>query len=139
MRRLLLFVVLLAIWPSVGVAADFKIIVNEANPITEMSSDEVGAMLMKKNTKWPDGTLVVPIDQIESTEVRAKVSGQILHRGTIAIKNYWRQQIFGGFSVPPVEKRNDDEAIAAVRANRGAIGYVSAGSLHKGVKVLAIR
>jgi ABC-type phosphate transport system substrate-binding protein len=137
MKRLLVFSLLLLMWPSVGAASDFRIIVNESNTVTELSSKNVADMLLKKTTKWADGIPVVPVDQIES-DVRAKVSGEILKRGVTAIKNYWRQQVFGGFNVPPVEKRNDDEVIAFVRANRGAIGYVSANSPLNGIKVVVI-
>jgi hypothetical protein len=41
------------------------------------------------------------------------------------IAEFWRQQIFSGRNVPPVEKASDSEVLEFVRSNPGAIGYVS--------------
>ncbi|HEX7676741.1 MAG TPA: substrate-binding domain-containing protein [Thermoanaerobaculia bacterium] len=138
MKRLLLLSSLLALWPAFGSAADFKIIVNKANPATELSASEVAAMLTKRTTKWADGTAVVPVDQVESSPVRAAFSSEVLRKPTAAVKSYWRQQIFGGLDTPPVEKLSDSQVIEFVRANRGAIGYVSSTSPLENVKVVSI-
>jgi len=139
MKRLLLFSFLLVLWPALGASADFTVIVNKSNPVNEMPAADVGAKFMKKTTKWPDGTLVVPVDQIESAPVRARFSGEILRKAPAAVKSYWRQQIFGGLDVPPLEKASDREVIEFVRANPGAIGYVSNGDSLDGVKAVVVR
>ena len=55
------------------------------------------------------------------------------------IAEFWRQQIFSGRNVPPVEKASDAEVLDFVRGNPGAIGYVSAStSLAPDVKVVTV-
>ena len=56
-----------------------------------------------------------------------------------AIASYWQQQIFAGREVPPAEKAGDAAVLAFVKANPGAIGYISAGVTADGVKLLTIR
>jgi ABC-type phosphate transport system substrate-binding protein len=127
------------LWPSAGSAADFKIIVNKANPVTDLSAGDVAAMLTKKTTKWPNGTVVTPVDQVESSEVRTLFSREILRKTTSAMKSYWRQQIFSGLDLPPLEKPGDSQVIEFVRANPGAIGYVSNVGPQDDVKTVALR
>jgi hypothetical protein len=131
-----LFSLLLA---SASIAADFKVIVNPKNPIHVMSAADVSAMLMKKTTKWPDGTQVQPVDQVEAAAARISFSRDVLHKEPAAVKGYWRQQIFGGYDVPPVELKNDAEVIKFVREHLGAIGYVSDQAPLAGVKTVEIR
>ena len=96
-------------------------------------------MLMKKNARWPDGTAVTAVDQAGGSEVRDAMSRQIHGRSSAAVRSYWQQQIFSGRDVPPVEKNSDEQVLAFVRANPGAIGYVSPAASTAGVKVLAVR
>ena len=44
-------------------AADFKIIINERNPNASLSRTQVSDLLLKKQTRWSDGSAVVPEDQ----------------------------------------------------------------------------
>jgi hypothetical protein len=56
-----------------------------------------------------------------------------------AVESYWQQAIFSGRSVPPLEKASDAEVLAFVRANPGAVGYVSGGAdLGASVKELTV-
>jgi ABC-type phosphate transport system substrate-binding protein len=138
MKRIQLIALLALMLPSVVSAADLYVIVNRSNPVSEISSADAAAMLMKKKLKWDDGTLVTPVDQTEAAEARATFSDRMLHKTPYAVKSYWRQQIFSGLDSPPVEVRNDAEVIAFVRANRGGIGYIGSNAQLDGVKVVAV-
>ena len=59
-------------------------------------------------------------------------------RSAKQIESFWQQQIFSGKDVPPEQKASDAEVIAWVKANPGAIGYVSAGSAVSGVTVVKV-
>ena len=131
-----LFSLLLA---ASSMAADFKVIVNAKNTVQAMTTADVTAMMLKKNTKWSDGTPAQPVDQLETAAVRVSFSRDVLHKHPAAVKSYWRQQIFGGYDVPPVELKSDAEVIEFVRAHPGAIGYVSGQASLTGVKSVEIR
>ena len=120
-------------------AEAFKLVVNEKNSVSSLSQTEVSAMLLKKSARWPDGTRVTAVDQVGGSEVRDAMSRQIHGRTSAAVRSYWQQQIFSGRDVPPVEKNSDEQVLAFVRANPGAIGYVSPSASTAGVKVLVVR
>ena len=140
MRRTTIALALsLLLLPSLAQGAGFRVVVNKDNPTTTISSEDLSALMMKKTPRWSDGTPVVPVDQVESTAARAAFTTTVLRKSPAAVKSYWRQQIFSGRETPPVEKRNDEEVLRYVRANRGAVGYVSEGASVGDVRVIEIR
>jgi ABC-type phosphate transport system substrate-binding protein len=118
----------------------YAVIANASNPVTELARAEVSRWFLKQTTKWPDGKVVVPIDQSARSEVRAAFCTGIHKQSTQAIESYWQKQIFSGRTVPPFVKVGDAEVMAYVASNPAAIGYVAAGAtLSPGVKAIKIK
>ncbi|MBL0938667.1 MAG: substrate-binding domain-containing protein [Gemmatimonadaceae bacterium] len=120
-------------------AQDVKVIVNSANSVSDLSGDVVTKLFLKQSAKFPNGTAAQPVDQGKSSSARAAFSKSVLGRAVGAVESYWQQQIFSGKDVPPPTKASDDEVVAYVKANAGAIGYVSAGASTAGVKVVDVK
>lgn len=119
-------------------AQGFKIIVNASVADAPTDHEELAKLFLKQNTRWPDGSAVVPVDQSPESAVRHHFSKTLLGREVGSIKAYWQQQIFGGRSAPPTEKGSDSDVASFVASTPGAIGYVSAGTaLPSGAKLLA--
>lgn len=127
----------LAIAPTFAQAQDVKVIVHTDNAVEAMTAAEVTKLFLKQVTKFPGGSAATPVDQ--KGAVRTAFAKVILGRPAAAVDTYWQQQVFSGKDVPPTSKSSDDEVIAFVKANPGAIGYVSAGAAPAGVKVVAIK
>ena len=88
---------------------------------------------------WINGTTAMPVDQAASSDIREAFSLEVHGRDVGAIKSYWQRQIFSGRGVPPPELASDREVLDFVRANQGAVGYVSTSAkTGDGVKVLAV-
>jgi ABC-type phosphate transport system substrate-binding protein len=120
-------------------AADFLVIVNGSNPVASMSARDVSNLFLKKSTQWPDGVKAAPVDLDEGAAARESFSKNVHHKSTTAVKSYWQTMIFSGREIPPPEKASAQDVTAFVRANRGAIAYVPAGTaLGGGVKVIEI-
>ncbi len=120
-------------------AADFKVVVNSANPVTALPRDTVKRMFLRKTTAWPNGQAVAPVDLQASSESRRAFSRVILSKDPGEIVAYWNQQIFSGRALPPPSRASDSEVLAYVRDNPNAIGYVAAGAkIGEGVKVVAL-
>jgi len=138
---LLLLAGLLA-WTSgrPATAESVVVVVNAANPTSELSTDEVSKMFLKKTSRWAgNNEKVQPVDLIDTSALREAFSKQVHGKGTAAIKAYWQKMIFSGHDVPPPEKPSIGEALAYVRGNPGAIGYAPTGAdLGPGVKVLKV-
>jgi ABC-type phosphate transport system substrate-binding protein len=140
MRRILIlsFVLLTALGVRSVRAQDYKVIVNEANPVSTMTTAEVAQLFLKKRTTWPSGGQAMPVDQT-SGRARAAFSQEVLGRDISAMRLYWQQQVFSGRATAPDEKPSDAAVMAVVRDNPGAIGYVSASAPISGVKILVVK
>jgi ABC-type phosphate transport system substrate-binding protein len=121
-------------------AQDFVLVVNAANPVSELSKSEVSNIFFKKQGRWPGGNAVVAVDLDKGSPVRDAFSRTVHGRPASAVLSYWQQQIFSGKDVPPAERGSDADVLAFVRGNPNAVGYVSAGAaLGSGVKGVQIK
>lgn len=137
--RIAIILVLTLALSRAALAAGFKVIVNPANPITSVTKKDLSALLLKKTPKWQDGVPVAAVDQTERSSVRELFTSSVHGKTVNAVKSYWQQQIFSGRDVPPVEKSSDADVVAFVKANRGAVGYVSEGTSTTGAKVVDVQ
>lgn len=124
--------------PASGVAQGFQIVVNSSNPAQTVTKDQIARTFMKKIKKW-DGTNVTPVDQRAGAAVRESFTKAIHGKGVNAVISFWQQEIFAGRDVPPAEKAGDAAVIEFVKANPGAVGYVSASAATDGVRVIEVR
>ena len=130
---------LVSVFPAIAAGQGFKVVANEANPADSISKGELSRVFMKQSDTWANGGPIIPVDQAATSATRNGFSKVILGRDASAIKSHWQRQIFSGRGVPPMEKDSDDEVLAFVRVNPGAIGYVSSSTdVGPGVKVLDI-
>jgi ABC-type phosphate transport system substrate-binding protein len=136
-KRTFGFVALLALQATLGLAAGpaYRVVVNSANPATSMTRDDVAKLFLKKTTAWPSGQAVSVVDQGKESAVRKAFSRGVLNKDVPSVESYWQQQIFSGRAVPPAEKGNDADVLGFVRANAGAIGYVSGAAADLGASV----
>jgi ABC-type phosphate transport system substrate-binding protein len=138
-RALMLAALLAAGIPVPQAQSSYKLIVNNGIRIDSLSKKAVSDIFLKRTTKWDGGSAVVPVDQADTTSVRADFSREVHGKSTAAIKSFWNQQIFSGRDVPPVEKKSDADVVSFVRSTSGAVGYVSAGAAVEGVRVVDVR
>jgi ABC-type phosphate transport system substrate-binding protein len=125
--------------PAAAANPGFKIVVNASNPTTSISKEQLSRCFMKQTNTWINGATVTPVDLSANSPVRIEFSTTIHERDVNAVKSFWQRQIFSGRGVPPPEKASDEEVLVFVRANPGAVGYVSSDTpVGAGVKVLEI-
>ena len=117
----------------------FRVVVNADNPAKSLSTAQLDLYFLKKQTTWPDGGTVEPVDQSASSFLRALFTEDVHGRKVSAIRSYWQQQIFSGRGSPPPVMSSDAEVLAFVRMRPNAIGYVSAETeIGDGLKVVSI-
>ncbi len=119
-------------------AADFKVIVNSSNGSAKISKTDLNALFLKKMVKWGDGTPAAPVNQSKKSAVRDNFTTAVHGKSVAAVDSYWQQQIFSGRDVPPPEKSSDADVVAFVKANPGAIGYVTNAAATAGVKTVDV-
>ncbi len=134
-----LLALLAAAPPLRGQDAPVRVVVNALNPATQVSRELAQRLFLKQTTSWSNGSAVLVVDQAERSPVRRAFSHLVLRRDVPEVKSYWQRLVFSGRAIAPAEKPSDADVLAFIRANPGAIGYVSAGAeLGSGVKTLGV-
>jgi len=125
--------------PSIAAGQSFKVVVNSSNPTRSISKENLSKCFLKQTNMWTNGAPMIPVDLAAGSDTRKAFTQETHDRDVSAIKSYWQRQIFSGRGVPATEKASDEEVLAFVRVNPGAVGYVSADAdLGAGIKVLKI-
>jgi hypothetical protein len=120
-------------------AQTFKLIVHAGNPGTSIRKSDALELFLKKAGKWGNGVPAIPVDQSVTSPVRARFSDVVLGLPTVAVQQHWQRQLSAGRGTPPQVKTSDEQVIAFVRDNPGAIGYVSdTVTLPEGIKELKL-
>ena len=120
--------------------ADFKVVVHNANSMTEIGLENLSRIYLKQTTSWPDGLEATPVDMAPDSDLREKFSKAVHGRNVSAIKSYWQRQIFSGKGIPPMEFNSEEDVLFFISETPGAVGYVSDSlPLISGVKELSVR
>lgn len=135
MRPLLAALMLAAALPAV--AGDFTVVIHPDNPVGHLTRAEVSRLFLKKTLRWQEGRPVLPVEP-GARRLRERFALAVHGKSLAAVQAYWNQVIFSGRDVPPLEKPDDAGVLAYVRANPGAVGYVSPGADTAGVKILLV-
>jgi hypothetical protein len=119
-----------AAYPQVAV------IVNRANPITNLSRDQLRRLYLGKSTTFPDGT---PVTLIESPAVRAGFYRQVLGMTHDQFKRHWVGVVFSGEGAsPPREIEEVTQLRRFVSDHAAAVAFLPLGDVDTSVKVLTI-
>ncbi len=117
---------------------EFKVVIHVDNPISSVGQEQLARCFMKEIGMWTTGDPVIPVDQLPDSKVRAAFSKEIHGKSAAAVAELWQQRGAGG-ATPPAMLASDQEVLDFVRANPGAVGYVSAKTeLGPGVKELTV-
>jgi ABC-type phosphate transport system substrate-binding protein len=135
----LLALTLLAPARTGGMTPDipFKVVVNPTNPVTSLRRTDLSDLFLKKVTTWNGGLAVMPIDQLETSAIRAAFTERVHGRSVLAVRKYWEKEMSSGSRTPPLHKTEAD-TVTYVKVHAGAIGYVSKDMDIGHLKVIAI-
>ncbi|MDF1503666.1 hypothetical protein [Roseisolibacter sp. H3M3-2] len=125
--------------PTAQAAAGYVVVVHASNPTPAMPREQVAKLFLRKATRWPSGAPALPVDLRGGEPAREAFTREVLGKSVPSVKAYWQARIFSGYDVPPPEQPSEAQAVAFVRANPGAVGYVSGSAvLPEGVRALAV-
>jgi len=117
-------------------AADFIVIANPSVAATTLTAGELSEIYLLRTNAWEDGMRIVPVNREAGSNARSVFSLRILRQQQSALNTYWDRMHFKGMT-PPLIQESDKAVLAFVQKVPGAIGYVSASTELKNVKVLA--
>lgn len=116
--------------------AEVAVIVNPSASVASMTEDDVSRIFLGKSSSFPGGGAAVPVNQDESSAVRAKFNEAVCKKNASQYKAYWSQLVFTGKGTLPKEAGNDAAVKALVAANPTMIGYVDSSAVDSSVKAV---
>jgi ABC-type phosphate transport system substrate-binding protein len=130
---------LIAAMPAFGFAQDVVPVVSAKSPIAHLDPTQVADIFLGKTSRFPDGSIAIPVDQAEDSPVRDRFYAQFAGKSPAQVKAYWSKIIFTGRGQPPRQAADSMEVKRIVSDNPHAIGYIDASQVDSTVKVLAAR
>lgn len=116
----------------------FKVVANGDVPYESLSKTQLSDLFLKRTTTWPGGTAVAPVDLGEGSATADAFCRAIMGKPASVIRAFWKRVAMSGRDTPPAVRASDEDVIAFVRSNRGAVGYVSSGASTSGVKIIKV-
>jgi len=125
-----------ALMMNVSSRAEVVAVVSSKSAITALSKSQVADIFLRKVTRFPDGILAVPIDQVGGSVERDEFYAKVAGRSPAQITAYWSKLLFTGRGQPPREVANDIEMKKRIATDPFAIGYINAELVDGSVRVL---
>jgi ABC-type phosphate transport system substrate-binding protein len=115
----------------------FLVIVNAVNPESSADAETLAAVFLKQRKKWKNGESILPVDHSVVSPIRSIFAGEVFGQQASVLQAYWQGEVVAGRNSPPPVRDSDEQVLAFVAANPGAVGYVDAAAkLSPNVKVL---
>lgn len=116
--------------------ADIVVIVNKANPATQLSAEQLEKIFLGKLNSFPDGSAAIPLD-LPKGPIRdafyARITGG---KNSNQIKAYWARIVFSSAGQPPREVDSAQETLGLVLRNPSHIGYLERRHANNSVRIV---
>jgi ABC-type phosphate transport system substrate-binding protein len=117
-------------------ALDAVVIANDSVSVTQLSPAALKAIYTGKTMYWEGGQgISLVVAEGPSEVVLQEASGM----GSTQFRTHWQRLAFSGRGQPPKKVDDVQKAVALVKATRGAIAILPAGTDIKGVRKLEVK
>jgi ABC-type phosphate transport system substrate-binding protein len=93
-------------------------------------------IFLGKTSRFPDGSLALPIDQDEGSAARDEFYATFADKSPAQLKAHWAKIIFTGRGQPPTSVLSSIEVKKRVTATPNSIGYIDRALVDGSVRVL---
>jgi ABC-type phosphate transport system substrate-binding protein len=132
----LLSYALVAVAPAV--ADDVVPVVSARSEVPTLTTTQLVDIFLGKQSRFPNGTPAMPIDQAEGNEVRDEFYKRFAGRSPAQLKVYWSKLIFTGKGQPPREASTVEKLRKAVAEHPRAIGYMWRSQVDSSLRVVEL-
>jgi ABC-type phosphate transport system substrate-binding protein len=123
---------------SIQAEGSIAVVVNKANPISELSRSELIDMFMGKYVAFPNDIRAIPVEIEGDHKIKIKFYQNLVGMPLSRVNAYWSRLRFTGRKRSAVFKPNENDVIAFIIANEQAIGYVPQSLITDDLKVVYI-
>ena len=106
--RFILFGLLAAGLPCL--AEEVVPVVSARSPVTQLNANQVADIFLGKSSRFPDGTVAMPIDLSEESPLRERFYTVFTGQSPAQLKAHWSKIIFTGRGQPPRQVSGSAEA-----------------------------
>jgi len=115
------------------------LIVNPTVKVQTLSVGEVRSLFGMRQLTWPDGSPVKIFVLSEQNPLHASFCKEILNLYPYQLQQSWNRLVFSGTGQAPTEVSTEQNMVALVAANPGAIGYVNKVSNNDHIRKITVR
>ncbi len=137
LKHLILSVILLTALCSAA-AAESVLIVNNSVKETIIKKEDVKLVFLGKKKKWNNGDRI-RLCALKRGPRHEAFLNEYMDKTPSKFSSFWKIAIVSGTALPPKFFESEAEVVDYVKKEAGAIGYISAGTLHEEVKVLDVK
>jgi ABC-type phosphate transport system substrate-binding protein len=112
------------------------VIISAKNPISKLTKEQVAQIFLGQAKTFVTGGMAEPLDLAEGSELRRDFYQKALNKPPAQMKAYWSKMEFSGSGHAPKALANSADVVKLVAENPRYIGYVEAGAVNAGVKVV---
>jgi hypothetical protein len=124
---------------AAGPAGDVAVVVNPGVPATDLGFAEIRKLLLGDRQFWNSGLRVTLLMRAPVARERDVVLREIYQMSEAQFRQYWIAKVFRAEATSgPKVVYSDEEAAQMVAAIPGAIAFLDASKVPKGLKVLKI-
>ena len=116
--------------------ADMAVIVNNNNPVKQMTQQQVSDLYLGRSRIFPNGEYALVFDLPRDAHLRGRFFAKIANMSQQQLNSYWSRLMFTGQVLPPQAIPDEHTVLELVRRNPGAMGYVSTENLDATVRVV---
>jgi hypothetical protein len=114
-----------------------EVIVNASSSVTHLSAYELEALFTRTQTRWDDGSAVIPFSFPAGSEPRVLFDRVALRLRPEEVGRFWLDHRIRGLGLPPKQVPTATLMLQVVANLPGSIGYLPATRTRTGVKVVA--
>ena len=136
LRFLVLSVIPLIFLNSMA-AAESIIVANKTVTQTSVSKEDVELIFLGKKKKWDNGEMI-RLAALKKGAVNETFLREYVNKNSSSYRSFWKIAVVSGTARPPKFFKDEEDLVEYVAEKEGAIGYISFGTPHEGLKILDI-
>jgi hypothetical protein len=133
MRQLTLIITLLF---SMQLSATELVLIAHQDNGNKLEQHSLIQLYLNKTSTFADGSAAIIFHSARDSAAHQQFCMNLLNLTAAQYQSYWSRLIFTGAAARPHFVTDDDEMLKNVRSNKAAIGYISADTVPKDVRVI---
>jgi hypothetical protein len=102
---------------------DLAVFVNAQSRIVQMSAVEMETLFTRTQTRWDDGSPIVPLNMPPGSQTRIVFDRVVLRLDPDDVGRFWIDRRIRGLGLPPRQVGEPATIVRVVEKLNGAIGY----------------